>query len=168
MKSWFILMGMLWGLSGALPAENEPFPDSIPTKLVVHIDGIMRPLYSMELSGDLVTYKWTDTSQPQGKDIKTLSIRPGKKAWARFIKEINAAKLYRWSKLYMNHPPPEVMDGTHWTIDMEVDGRKFHSEGYNSYPVDGDEAKPADSERSSPPYDRLCQAVSHLVGQEFQ
>lgn len=166
MKSWLPILGIMWGLSSILLAEDKPFPKVIPTKLVMDIGGIMRPLYSVEFKENLVTYKWTDTSQPQTKDIKTLSIRPGKKAWARFIKEINAAKLYRWSKLYMNQPG--VMDGTHWTVDMKIDGRKFHSEGYNSYPADGDEAKPANSERSSPPYNRLCEAVSHLTGQEFR
>jgi hypothetical protein len=96
---------------------------------------------------------------------KTFHLSPDKAAWTRFLQEINETKLYRWSKIY---PNPGVYDGEQWSVDMEIDGRKIHSEGDNNYPVDGNESKPTNSPQGSPAFDRLCQAVSHLIGQEFR
>jgi|HubBroStandDraft_1064217.scaffolds.fasta_scaffold237250_2 hypothetical protein len=127
----------------------------------MQLDGF-RPQYSVELKEGLVVYKYRVGMESA---VKTISIRPGKEAWSLFIKEINAAKLYRWTKLYADW---NVLDGTHWSIDLEIDGRKIHSEGYNNYPLDGDEAKPRNSPEGSLAFDRLCLAVSHLIGQEFR
>jgi hypothetical protein len=162
MKSLVIVLIIAAALCSSLQAEGLPFPNVTPTGLFMHLDGFQRPQYSVELREGLVVYKHRVGTE---SSIKTVSIRPSKEAWSRFIKEINASKLYRWTKLYADW---DVQDGTHWSMDLVIDGRKIHSEGYNNYPLDGSEAKPANSPEGSVAFDRLCLAVSHLIGQEFR
>jgi hypothetical protein len=164
MKSWFLFMALIWGLVGISLAQDKPFPDAIPTKFFMQIGGGLDYRDSVELKNGVVTFQRKEAGRVLSE--KSFHLSPDKAAWTRFIQEINTAKLYRWSKIYSN---PGVDDGCQWSIDLEIDGRKIHSEGNNSYPTDGDELKPTTSfPANSPPFDRLCQAVSHLIGQEFR
>ena len=157
-------MGLIWGFSGTSLAQDKPFPDTVPIKFFIQIGGGLDGRNSVELKEGMLLFQCKE----RGKIVpeKSFEIRPTREAWTRFIQEINTTKLYRWSK---NYPNPGILDGTQWSIDMEIDGRKIHSEGDNSYPTDGNEAKPTKSfPAKSPAFDRLCQAVSHLVGKEFR
>jgi len=164
MKFQLVFMGVILGFFGISSMEDKPFPDTLPTRFFVQVGGGLDGTNSVELKKDILFFQRTE----RGKVVveKSFQVRPTKEAWTRFIQEINVAKLYRWSKNYQNL---NVLDGEQWQVDLEIDGRKIHSEGDNSYPTDGDEAKPTSSfPANSPPFDRLCQAVSHLIGHEFR
>ena len=60
----------------------------------------------------LICFCLTVTPPQNPASSREISIHPGKETWSRFIEEINAAKLYRWTKLYADW---DVMDGTHWS-----------------------------------------------------
>jgi len=162
MKFLLLILGLLAISSNILVAEEVPFPNLTPTQLLVHIGGFGGPNYSVELKGDTVIYQATGAGISREKNV---SIHPDQATWSRFLKEINEAKLYRWSKDYPNHG---VMDGTQWSITMEIDGRKIYSRGSNNYPTDGNEAKPTNSAENSRSFNLFCEAISHLVGQEFR
>jgi len=161
MKSWLLLFGMMSCLFLAARADDTPLPDAIPTKLNIYVGGFLGPSYSVELKGDVLIYKYSY----EGKNSKTISIKPGKKAWSRFIDEINSVKLFRWSPLYAN---PNVFDGTHWMVDLEFNTRKIHTQGDNNYPTDGNETKATNSADPSSTFSHFCRALSQLTGQPFE
>jgi len=55
--------------------------------------------------------------------------------------------IFSWEADYQ--PDGLVLDGTHWTVQLEVADRSIESSGSNAYPAQ---------------WDRFCSAVRRLIG----
>ena len=136
--------------------EPQPFPNVAPTKLSINIAGDISMQNTVTLENGVVS------GQCRGRSF---SIRPDAGTWTRFIQEINKAKLYKWAPDY---PNPGVYDGTRWYVEIQFGERIFKSKGDNNFPTEGNESKPTNA--PSPcgvPFQTLCAAVSHLIGDNF-
>ena len=60
-------------------------------------------------------------------------IIPSEEEWMKFWDKMNKIGIWNWIKSY--YPKDvEVLDGTRWTLKIELGDKKFESSGTNAYP----------------------------------
>jgi hypothetical protein len=156
----FIALASLSSLSLA-KADQQPFPETVPALFKVEFDAEMWGVVTLEFKDGRLIYQ----RQGIGGNLTT-AVRPTLDQWARFFREINAAKVYKWSDHYSS--PETARDaGFHWSIDLQAADTGFHSNGSCEYPLDGDLTEEERGSSKHKSYDLFMEAVSHLIGRGF-
>jgi len=88
------------------------------------------------------------------KPVETVELEPTDKAWQQFWTTLHDINVWKWKDRYET---PGICDGTNWSVEIDVGGKKLRSTGSNAYP-DGQEET-----ESSSVFDQFYQAVSILV-----
>ena len=115
----------------------------------------------VELKDRKVSYKVSSITEGE----KSGFVEPTIEQWAKFISELNAAKVYRWDEHYKGVRMADD-GGFYWSFEIQLGERHFASDGNTGVPEVGDE-KSANDPRLHLSYDRFNQAVSHLIGHDF-
>ena len=118
-----------------------------PSTFSASIGGYFGNSYSVELRGERLRYQ-------ARRDDRTLVdevLEPTADDWAAFAASLEAARIWSWERSYST---PGVMDGTSWSVSLELDGRHVESSGSNGFPGS---------------FEMLTDAISRLVGgREFR
>jgi len=105
--------------------ENENY---VPAKLNIYVGGYGGQSFWLWKKDGLFYY---DSSERgiEGQNVKELQI--DESAWVDFYEELEALSFWSWKRTYDN---PNVLDGTQWEIDIEINGRRKKCSGSNAYP----------------------------------
>jgi len=68
----------------------------------------------------------------------------------RFRETMFMIGVLNWKANYIH---PEVVDGTHWVVEVMTGNRKVIKQGSNAYP---------------PEWDTFCKAISQIAGRRFR
>jgi len=128
-----------------------------PVVLKVFVGGYMGPSYSVRWEQGTLVYE----SRARGYEPEeTVELHPSPEQWAQLWQALEEIGVWEWQARYENL---RVVDGTHWSIEIEIGGRRLTSHGSNAYP--GSQGQ----RRVKSPFDRFCAAVSRLVdGRAFR
>ncbi len=93
----FLVCLLIMAFAAPMRADDPPvapvtFPDLAPTAFKYHYEHELSFSTTVELKGIKLEYSTTI-----GGQFKNTTITPSPEAWARFIEELNAAKIYKWS-----------------------------------------------------------------------
>jgi len=116
-----------------------------PARLLTVVGGATGNSYSVELDADAdaLTYR---SFGSYNTDESTVIVDPANR-WNRFMQDVIDVDIFSWEADYQ--PAGLVLDGTHWTVQLEVADRSIESSGSNAYPAQ---------------WDRFCSAVQRLIG----
>jgi len=158
MKALVLVLIILAGLplrAGTIVAE--PFPPAQLKSLYIEKDDKGKST-TLQVAGDAVIFKITMA----GQVLDSATVHPSDEDWFKFIQGLNAAKVYNWAPKY-EYPG----QGPTWVIDLQMDERKFYSEGTNEFPKEGAEGTPQADPKAGPsvPFQLFWQAVLNLAGQ---
>lgn len=135
--------------------ENEaPKPrEMIPRLFEAYIGGWGGPSYRVNCIDG--TLQYTSMGNPQ----ENAAIVPSPESWNKFWVSLDSINVWIWQERYDN---PDICDGTHWEIKIEIGNRRVVSSGSNAYPPKG-------SSSESRNFKAFCKAVSALVeGKAFK
>lgn len=102
----------------------------VPKQFEVSIGGFLGKSYSLELQGG--TLRYTECGQGY-EPIRTVDVTPTEAQWASFWKSCQKLGLWEWQEAYSNSA---VVDGTTWSVKIELADREIVSGGSNDYPGD--------------------------------
>jgi hypothetical protein len=111
-------------------------------------------------TGDSYHIKWEEgklayTSMGYGYSGESPQwIQPSAEQWEKFQKALGRLNVWAWEA---NYPNSGGRDGTHWSVDIEWNGKSLHSSGDNHYP-ESESPEPGQSFR------QFLQAVQALIG----
>jgi hypothetical protein len=158
-----VLLALIWLLSfRQVYAAPQPFPETVPSTFRITYDHDMGVKASVEFKDGRLLYQRWGTEGNQ-----TMARRPTLEQWAQFFREINSAKVYKWSDHYAKTVAMPRDGDSHWSVDLQTSDVILHSDGTSAFPLDGDltEAQRGNSRNKS--FDLMLEAVSHLLGQNF-
>lgn len=69
---------------------------------------------------------------------------------AKFREELVKCRILDWDNEYIE---PNALDGTHWSLDIELEDKVLHIHGSNAYPNE---------------WKRFCKAIRKLTGKPFE
>jgi hypothetical protein len=116
--------------------------------------------FAITREGDHLVYRRYSSKPFRSQSVR---ISPNEHQWQAFWAEAEAVSLWKWKSSYK--PTGIVNDGTHWSIEIEHDGRKVRAHGDNAYPGD---LSPAISAERSKRYTRFLSAIRTLTsGRKF-
>ncbi len=107
------------------------------------IGGYPGPSYQVMLEDGRLHYRVWRADGPATETV----VDPTPEAWGAFLRAVEEAGLWSWAPRYAS--PGLIMDGTHWSIELEVGERRVVSSGSNAYP---------------PGFEQVTRAVSALLG----
>ena len=92
-------------------------------------------------------------------------IIPSEEEWKKFWDKMDKIGIWNWIKSY--YPKDvEVLDGTHWTLKIELGDKKFESSGSNAYPGDNiGEIIDLDESKS---FKKFLNALDHLLASKLR
>ena len=92
-------------------------------------------------------------------------IIPSEGEWKKFWDKMDKIGIWNWIKSY--YPKDvEVLDGTHWTLKIELGDKKFESSGSNAYPGDNiGEIIDLDESKS---FKKFLNALDHLLASKLR
>ena len=123
-----------------------------PERFAFSVSGWMGTVTTVDWDGRRLRRERRDWGTEPGSGTLTVAMPAGAE-WDGFRRVAERLGVWRWREDYTRH---DVYDGTHWRLELEVDGRAVRSGGGNGYPPDGD--GPAASED----FQRLREAVDAL------
>jgi hypothetical protein len=62
-------------------------------------------------------------------NVYTIVVPPAER-WVVFWMKVESLGVWRWKREYVRL----MLDGSSWTLDLEYEGRRLHSEGSNAWP----------------------------------
>ena len=145
-------------LAIAVASVSAGEPSSVPNKLSTHIGGFLGASYGLELKDGALTY--TKASRG-GSSREQKTITPTAAQWDEFRRTLDELKVWQWRADY---PNSGVMDGTHWSLDIDYSDHALHARGSNNYPDAN--GKPNGSPESTQTFKRYLAAIQKLVGGE--
>ena len=98
-----------------------------------------------------------DSEARQFKETVKRGIKPSGDQWRRFWRAMDQARLWQWQNHYP--APPDLADGTQWSVDVAVGSRWVLSSGNKNFP-----GQP--SGETSDLFERYLAAVRALLGEE--
>jgi hypothetical protein len=118
-----------------LKAPGKQLPSgSTPNRLHLYIGGFLGAAYWVDLQGDTLTHRVRryDSEAKGMRETVKEHIRPSAAQRSQFWKALEEARLWQWRPHYP--PPPNLADGTQWSVDMEWAGRRIRSTGDKNFP----------------------------------
>jgi hypothetical protein len=142
------------------PTPGKGLPGGhLPTRLRRFVGGFLGPSYWVDLEGDALTYRARrfDPEANRFKETIKRGIKPSADQWGRFWRALDEARLWQWRAHYP--APPNLADGTQWSVDIDVRGRVVKSSGDKNFP-----GRP--SGVTSELFEKYLAAVRALLGGE--
>ena len=93
-----------------------------PTRLIAKLGGFCGPKHEVRWQGGKLLYR-TDGLEAE--------VAPSAAEWKAFWVAIDRAGVFRWQA---NYDDPDILDGTHWSLDLSDGWRGVRSFGSNAYP----------------------------------
>lgn len=122
-----------------------------PLTLEVFVGGYMGDSYGIRWEqGTLIYEHFSDGYEKK----ETVKLHPSTRKWKNFWTTLEKIGVWQWQELYEDQ---HVVDGTNWSVEIEIGGRSLSSGGSNAFPSAQNES------RGQPPFDRFCHAVSLLA-----
>ncbi len=113
-----------------------------PVTFSAEIGGYFGPSYSVALRGKRIRYRASRDGRPLVDEL----LEPSTADWAAFSASVEAAGIWSWASSYCD---PGTLDGTSWSVSLEIEGRRMTSSGSNAFPRT---------------FDEVSAAISRLVG----
>ena len=127
----------------------------LPTRLKFTLGGFNTECHEVEWQAGKLRYRRAEVAY-LWKPATELS--PSPEAWTTFWRTADAAGIWRLQKDYQN---AEVCDGLQWSLRLEYQDRRVHSEGSNFYP-----GSPGPEYSPTGEFAHFLRALRNLTGQE--
>ena len=141
-----------------LDPASSPGRDTVPLAFEVYIGGFAGPSYGAWWDGERIVY---ESFEAQYQRREQALLAPSAAQWRRFWRSMDEIGVWKWRRRYgageRLEPAEVIRDGTHWSLTLEVTGRRVESSGDSSGPgaLDLDESQA---------FVHFRDAVSRLVG----
>lgn len=136
---------------------THPSPTPLqPTVLAIQIGGFMGDSYAVRLEhGELLWKHLTQGFEPH----RAKAVVPADGDWRAFGDALDRLGAWDWPAEFKLPEGEMVLDGTHWSAEIEWGDQRLLTGGTNAYPPGGqvDDAESHD-------FCEFCGAVSRLVG----
>jgi hypothetical protein len=177
---WFLVLALSICLisqvdtSGQTPQLSQPkapgkqLPGGVgPRVLHLYIGGFPGSYFWVNLEGDHLSYRARrNVDDEKGfRYVETKkTIKPTAEQWRQFWKVLDEAQAWQWSARYP--APPQMADGTQWSVEMEWDGRRIKSSGDKNFPGKPSPEAPFGATET---FRKLLTGVKALLGgEDFQ
>jgi hypothetical protein len=117
-------------------------------RIEASIGGYFGSSYSLEV--EFITRKITYEVRKDGNVEPSLSLQMDNEGVVNLRDELTKCRILDWNKEYIDS---DTMDGTQWSLDIELDDRTIHINGSNEYPKE---------------WNRFCKVIQKLIGKPFE
>lgn len=100
-----------------------------PRKFRAEIGGFLGASYAVELKGSEIQYS---VLEPGSRDATVSTIRATEREWCEFRRALHEVGVWGWREEYLN---PNVLDGTHWDLDIAYEDNALRARGVNDFPT---------------------------------
>ena len=112
-----------WNREQAIEAEYNKI-----TRLKASVGGFFGDSFTIDINLDSLQVSWDRCGEGTEESIQK-SIR--RKTASNLKEELMRLGLLDWKVKYVE---PGVLDGTHWSVEIQLDGRKVKKQGDNQFP----------------------------------
>jgi hypothetical protein len=169
LTSWLCLSSYNQGhLRHRMIRSARPTVKALPERLRISIGGYFGSCYEVKLKKGRLTYThWPPReSSSREPEPQREEIQPSAKQWQTFRKSLDQLNIWCWREDYPN--PPEVCDGTNWSVEIAYTDKAIVSGGSNCFPGRNGKALPVPADEADNTFAKFCCAVASLIGRQFR
>jgi hypothetical protein len=117
-------------------------------RIIASVGGYFGSSYTYEV--ELVSGNITYEAREDGVSEADLILQMDIEGIYAFREVLSKCRILDWKKEYID---PDTIDGTQWSLDIELEDRSIHINGSNAYPKE---------------WKRFCKVIQVLTGKPFE
>jgi hypothetical protein len=117
-------------------------------RIVASVGGYFGTSYTFEV--EFITGKITYKVREDGIVQPSLTLQMDNEVINTFREALSKRRIFDWKKEYIE---PNTLDGTHWSLDIELEDSSIHINGSNAYPKE---------------WRIFCKDIQKLTGKPFE